>query len=77
MPCYRYLIPCGDTFVAGGSYLNGDVEASIRSQEAEVLHCNGNRLGIVVVQSKPMGRWFGFQVSLWEDISDFNCLERR
>ena len=59
MPCY--LIPRGDLILVGGSYLEGDTEASIREEERERLILNAKKMGINVRKSKLVGEWTGFR----------------
>jgi D-amino-acid oxidase len=56
-PCY--LIVRGDTIVVGGSYLEGDKEASMRPDERLRLLENARILGIDTGGSKPKGEWVG------------------
>jgi D-amino-acid oxidase len=58
-PCY--LIVRGDTIVVGGSYLEGDLEPTIRDEERQQLLQNAELLGIDTQQSKPIGEWTGFR----------------
>lgn len=56
-----YLIPRGDVIVAGGSYLEGDAETSIRPEERKRLLENARTLGIDTEQVDPIGQWTGFR----------------
>jgi D-amino-acid oxidase len=56
-PCY--LIVRRNTIVVGGTYLEGDEEASMRPDERERLLENARILGIDTGASKPMGEWVG------------------
>jgi D-amino-acid oxidase len=56
-----YLIPRGDIIVAGGSYLEGDVEPSIRPEERRRLLQNARNLGIDTDKVQPVGEWTGFR----------------
>jgi D-amino-acid oxidase len=56
-PCY--LIVRGDTIVVGGTYLEGDFEASIRPDERKRLLENARILGIDTDASQPIGEWVG------------------
>ena len=56
-----YLIPRGDVIVAGGSYLEGDLEPTIRPAERQRLLQNARNLGIDTEQVQPKGEWTGFR----------------
>jgi D-amino-acid oxidase len=58
-PCY--MIPRGDVIVVGGSYLEDDMEPSIRDGERQRLLFNALRMGIDVDSSKVVGEWTGFR----------------
>jgi len=59
LPCY--LIPRGDTLVIGGTYMEGDLEPTLRPQERKWLKRNALLLGIDTNQSKSIAEWVGFR----------------
>ena len=58
-PCY--MIPRGDIIAVGGTYLEGDEEHEIRSDEMNKILQNAHRMGINIEKSQPSGRWVGFR----------------
>lgn len=58
-PCY--MIPRGNVIAVGGTYLKGDEENEIRSDEMKKILQNARRMGINTDKSKPSGQWVGFR----------------
>lgn len=56
-----YMIPRGNIIAVGGTYLEGDEEASIRQSEKERVIGNAQALGIDTNKCQPVGEWVGFR----------------
>jgi len=58
-PCY--MIPRGDIIAVGGTYLEGDGEANVRSEERKQILENARVMGINTEKSNPIGNWVGYR----------------
>jgi glycine/D-amino acid oxidase-like deaminating enzyme len=58
-PCY--MIPRGNIIAVGGTYLLGDGEVGIRSDEMSRIMQNARTMGINTDKSKPPSQWIGFR----------------
>jgi D-amino-acid oxidase len=56
-----YIIARGNSILVGGSYLEGDMEESIRPEERERLLWNADKLGIDIDKSTTSSDWTGFR----------------
>lgn len=56
-----YLIPRGNVMVVGGSYLEGDTETALRTNERERLLKNAHTFGIDTRNANPINEWTGFR----------------
>ncbi|KAL7470162.1 hypothetical protein ACHAXS_010393 [Conticribra weissflogii] len=58
-PCY--MIPRGDIIAVGGTYLEGDGETNVRSEERDKILKNARVMGIDTEKSRPIGNWVGYR----------------
>ncbi len=58
-PCY--MIPRGDIIAVGGTYLEGDGETNVRSEERDKILKNARVMGIDTEKSRHIGNWVGYR----------------
>lgn len=58
-PCY--MIPRGDIIAVGGTYLEGDGEPNVRSEEIAQILENARVMGISTTNTNPIGNWVGYR----------------